>query len=200
MSRTALALERLAIGLAALALSVGLIAVLSGFFAGRDQAGVAAGTTTPPGQAFADQGDGHLRRGQTAPAYDSNPPTSGPHHIVLVERDAAPISDDQLLEALELGDVVLFYGGPQPPPALRALARAQAAPFSPALVAAGQAVILAPRPGTRGVIAVAWTHMLRAGDPGSAALRQFVAYWLGRGAHPPPPLPAAEGAKATRTR
>ena len=156
------ALERLAIVVASLALSVGLIALLSGFFAGRDQAGV-SGTASQLGEQFRDLGDAHLRPGQPHPAYDSNPPTSGPHVPEPVTRDNAELNNDQLLEALEQGNVVLMYGTRTPPPGLQSLAREVAGPFTPALAAAGQAVILARRPGTAGLIGLAWTHMVRVG-------------------------------------
>ena len=86
------ALERLAIVIASLALSVGLIALLSGFFAGRDQAGV-SGTASQLGVQFRDQGDAQLRPGQPHPAYDSNPPTSGPHVPEPVSRDNAELGN-----------------------------------------------------------------------------------------------------------
>jgi hypothetical protein len=175
------ALERLAIGVASLALSVGLIAALSGFFAGRDQAGVTAASPAL-GQQFPDLGDAHLRPGEPRPVYNSDPPTSGAHVPEPVLRDERELNDDQLLHALEVGDVVLMYGSRTPPPGLRTLAQAVAGPFSPALAAAGQAVILSRRAGTRGVTGVAWTHLLRVRSPSDPLLRQFADYWLGRGA------------------
>ncbi|HLJ04165.1 MAG TPA: DUF3105 domain-containing protein [Solirubrobacteraceae bacterium] len=181
MSRAATWLERVAIALASVALSLGLIAALSGFFAGRDQANLGA-VAGPPGQAFRDQGDARLTPGAPRPAYDSSPPTSGAHFPVPVLRDESRLSDDQLLEALARGDVVVLYPGPRAPPELEALARSLAAPFSPALAAAGQAVILAPFPGSTELTALAWAHLLRATSAGDPALRQFVEYWLGRGA------------------
>jgi hypothetical protein len=57
-----------------------------------------------------------------------------------------------------------------------------APPFTPALAAAGDAVILAPRRGTAGVVALAWAHLLRVRDASDPALREFVGFWLGRGA------------------
>ncbi len=57
-----------------------------------------------------------------------------------------------------------------------------APPFTPALAATGDAVILAPRPGTAGVVALAWAHLLRVQQPSDPALRQFIGFWLGRGA------------------
>ena len=177
------ALERFAIVVAALVLSIGLIAVLSGFFAGRDQAGVSDGSVVRPiGQTFPDLGHAHLHPGQPRPAYNSDPPTSGAHipEPVLLDRNIP--NDDQLLEALEMGDVVLMYGSGRPPPGLVALARKQAGRFTPALAAAGQAVVLAKRPGTNGVIALAWTRLLHVPSAADPALRQFVNQYLGRGA------------------
>jgi hypothetical protein len=173
-------LERLLIVVVALAVSIGVIAVLSGgLLAGRDDPGVSAGQSGP-GTRFRDQGNLHLRRGELRPVYDSDPPTSGPHVPVPVLKDHSELSDDQLLEALELGDVVFMYGNPQPPRGLAAIAEAVGGRFTPALAASGQAVILARRPGTRGVIALAWTHMLR--TLSAPDLRNFAQFWLSRGA------------------
>jgi hypothetical protein len=174
-------IERLAILLASLALSIGLIILLSGFFAGRDQAGV-SGAGTGPGQAFADLGHAALRPGQRRPAYDSDPPSSGAHLTRAVTRSGAPLSDDQLLSALEVGDVVILYGEGRPPAGLEQFARSVAPPFTPELASAGDAVILAPRPRTTGIVAVAWTHILRVQRASDPLLRQFVGFWLGRGA------------------
>jgi hypothetical protein len=180
-SRLVRILERIAIGIASLALSVGLIVLLSGYFAGRDQPGV-SGSGTGPGQAFADLGHATLAPGQPRPAYDSDPPTSGAHIAQLVTRDGARLSDDQLLQALQLGDVVLFYGSRQPPPGLEQFASSVAPRFTPALAATGETVIVAPRPGTTGLVAAAWAHLLHVSSPGDPQLRGFVEFWLGRGA------------------
>jgi Protein of unknown function (DUF3105) len=174
-------LERLAILLAALGLSIGLIALLSGFFAGNDQASLAA----PPsitGHRFRDQGDAQLSPGQRRPRYDSAPPTSGAHLPAAVTADEASLSDDQLLTALAAGDVVVLYGTPEPPPGLTTLAEALAPSFTPALARAGQAVILGRRSGTIGLVGLAWTHALRVRNPLDPRLREFAAYWLGHGA------------------
>jgi Protein of unknown function (DUF3105) len=179
--RISTALERVAIGVASLALSVGLIAVLSGFFASRDQAGV-SGAAGALGQQFPDLGHGHLNRGELRPAYNSNPPTSGAHIPEPVLRDGARLNDDQLLEALEVGNVVFMYGGRSPPAGLARLARSIAGPFSPALAAAGLAVILARRPGTAGVPGIAWTRLVRTRGASDPLLGEFARYWLGRGA------------------
>jgi hypothetical protein len=177
------ALERVAIVVASLVLSIGLIAVLSGFFAGRDQAGVSDGSVVRTiGQTFPDLGHAHLRPGQPRPTYNSDPPTSGAHIPEPILLDRNVLNDDQLLEALEVGDVVLMYGAGRPPPGLVALARQEAGRFTPALAAAGQAVVLAKRPGTNGVIALAWTRLLHVPSAADPALRRFVNQYLGRGA------------------
>jgi hypothetical protein len=175
------ALERLAIGVAALALSFGLIALLSGFFAGRDQAGI-SGSAGALGQPFKDLGHAHLNPSELHPAYNSDPPTSGAHVPILIHRDQRELSDDQLLEALELGDVVIAYGTSRPPPQLISVQRSLAGAFSPALAAAGQMIVLDRRPGTTGLIGLAWAHLVRVSSPGDPLLRAFVDYWLGRGA------------------
>jgi hypothetical protein len=102
-----------------------------------------------------------------------------------VLHDATRLADDQLLQALALGDVVVVYGAPAPSPGLRELTAGITGPFTPALAAAGQAVILARRPGTAGLIGLAWTHMIRVSAPQDPRLRQFLAFWVGRGAPPP---------------
>jgi hypothetical protein len=174
-------LERAAVILASLALSFGLIALLSGFFQSRDN-GQLAGSSGGPGRHFADLGDLTLRAGQLRPAYDSTPPTSGPHVLAIVTRDRQRLSDDQLLTALALGDVVILYGARQPPAALVRLADAVAGSFTPVLAAAGQAVILARSAGLRGFVGLAWTEMIRVRQASDLLLSRFAAYWLGRGA------------------
>jgi hypothetical protein len=181
MTKTRSAVEWVVIVLVALAIAAGAIALLSGYFAGNDTPGV-TGSSSGPGIPVKGMGDAHLRPGETPPRYTSNPPTSGPHVPVAVRKDGVELSNNQLLEALELGNVVLVYGSPAPPAGLEAVARANASPFTPALAAAGQAVILARRSGTQGVVGLAWTHLIRVATPTAPSLRQFIQYWLGRGA------------------
>jgi hypothetical protein len=179
--RLTIVLERLAIVVASLVLSIGLIALLSGFFAGRDHAGVSV-SAPPIGQQFPDQGDRLLRPGEPHPPYNSDPPTSGPHVPRPVTRDQVELTDDQLLTALANGNVVIMYGGRRPPRGLVALQRKIAGPFSAALAASGQAIVLARRPGTLGLIGLAWAHMVRVSAANDPLLTQFTQYWLGRGA------------------
>jgi hypothetical protein len=174
-------LERAIIVIAAVALAGGVIAATSGVFGGSDQ-GQLTGGAPGPGQAYPDQGDAPLSAGARRPAYDSDPPTSGPHFSRPVTRDQAPLSTDQLLTALQAGDVVVMYPGVRPPAGLTAWAASVAPAFTPALAAAGQAVILAPRPGTLGLIGLAWAHAVRVSTATDTLLGAFASYWLGRGA------------------
>ena len=177
-------LERLAVVLAAFVLAVAIIALLSGgLLAGRDAAGITGSTSSAGvGAGFADLGHAHLRPGQLHPPYDSTPPTSGAHVPVPILRDGTEVDDDQLLQALETGDVVFMYGSRQPPAALRTLATTLAPPFTPTLAAAGQAVILARRTGTNGVLGIAWTRLVHVRAATDPLLGSFARLALGQGA------------------
>jgi hypothetical protein len=157
------------------------------FFVARDDAPVGQSERqteiTGPGQAFPDLGARHISPAQRGRArYNSDPPTSGPHVAEAIRRDEIVLTTDQVLHALELGNVVLEYGSGAPPPGLKALAEdVSGGPFEPALVSAGQSVILARRPGTKGIVALAWRHLLRAPVADDPELRRFADFWLGQG-------------------
>ena len=158
-------LRGIGIGLLTLVVALGGFVLVLLFFEGRDESQVPDGTSDgrPPGQVVADQ-----RRAQ-APAP------------IRTDRDGTRLSEDQLLHALELGDVVLLYGTSTAPPQLRALQERLPGRFDPVLAANGAAVILANRPGTDGVTALAWKRILRARSASDPALERFADYWLGRG-------------------
>jgi len=176
-------IERLLIVVAAFAVAIAVIALLSGgLLAGHDTPGV-SGAASGPGVAFPDQGNAQLKPGQKRPDYDSEPPTSGAHLPSATTANGAQLTDDQLLQALSVGDVVFMYGTRKPPAGLAKVADGVApAAFSPALAATGQAVVLAYRPGTTGVIGLAWAHMVHVRSATDPTLRSFSQYWLGRGA------------------
>jgi hypothetical protein len=170
--------ERFGIGVAAIVLAAVLIALLSGYFTNHDP-GAVGGDIASVGTRFADQGDATLQPHALRPLYNSNPPTSGAHVRTPIERQDESFSDDQILTALAAGNVLILYGTRQPPEGLRALAHRLSAPFTPALAAAGQAVILGRRAHLKGLVALAWTHLLRQPQPDSATLTEFVDRWLG---------------------
>jgi hypothetical protein len=163
-------------GLAATACAV-LITIL----AARDSSQVSG--PAGPGVAEPDRGARHLGPSDP-PTPDSppdRPPTSGPHRPEPIEEQGTGLSEDQLLEALHLGNVVIVYDGDAPGDGLLAIQREVAGDFDPGLAAAGQAVILARRPGTIGVTALAWGRRLQASDETDPQLREFAEAWLGQG-------------------
>jgi len=107
---------------------------------------------------FSSRDEGRTANGRTGPG--------------VVDRAAV----DRLLRA---GNVELFYGAPADAVRLRALARSLGAPDTPALRAAGQAVVLRSDPGRRGVLARAWKHSLQARSAADPRLQDFVESWLG---------------------
>ena len=167
-------------GLVVLVIVVALagIGALFWYFTDQDSPTISA---KGPGQEFADQGSEHVSPGERVD-YNSDPPTSGPHVEEQTARDGTELSDDQILHLLEQGNVVLVYGDAQPPAALRRLAEEASGPYSRGLADAGQAVVLARRPGTEGVVALAWRHLLEVPSAGDPQLTDFIDYWLGQGA------------------
>jgi hypothetical protein len=98
-------------------------------------------------------------------------------------RDLPAASLARYRRALRAGNVVVVYGAPAAPPALTRLAAASnGGPVDSALEQAGQAVLLVPRPGTRGVVALAQVRVLRVPSASDPELARFVDAWLGRGA------------------
>lgn len=155
-------LRRLGLGvLTALVALAGFVLVIL-FFESRDSSDVgdSGGDANAPGQVVRDQ--------------------QRPRTPARIGRDAVALTDDQFLHALELGDVVLVYGTPSPPPELRALQNKVSGPFDPVLAANGAAVVLDRRPGTNGVTAFAWRREQQAASPADPALERFADYWLGR--------------------
>jgi hypothetical protein len=165
----------------ALVVAAGGIVGLIAFFATRDTSTFKE--VRGPGRELPDQGAARLAPGALRPRYNSDPPTSGPHASAPVSRDDVALSDDQILTALQTGNVVLVYSDRRLRRPLRRLADDVAGPFQPALAAAGQAVILDfdGTPRRAGVTAAAWRHLLDARSPTDPALRDFVDFWLGRG-------------------
>ena len=160
-----------------------VLAILAGalaLLAGRDDAGVDA-TAGGSGTLEPDHGARHLQPTDHVDRTAGPLPTSGSHHVVGVRADRRALSVDQVLEALELGDVVLTYPGRRPDPALVRVQRRVAGRFDPALAAAGQAVILVRSPGSGPATALAWRRRLRASRPSDPSLERFADAWLGRG-------------------
>ena len=148
----------------------GLIALAVAFNA-RDDPEVAS--ATGPGELQPDRGSGHDAAANAGDEF----PTSGPHRDELITRDRRRLTDDQILHALELGNVVILYDGAPP----TAVQEEVAGPFDAEVARAGQAVILARRDGAGPATALAWRHVYRADDASDPGLREFAEAWLGRG-------------------
>jgi hypothetical protein len=172
-------LRRALLALLGVVVAVAAVAAVFLVASGRDDSQLAA--ADGPGQLQPNHGASHAA---AAEPTGSEPPTSGTHLPQLVTHDRREISNDQLLQALELGDVVILYEAPQPPPVLARLQDEVAGPFDAELAAAGQAVILARRAGAGAATALAWRRILRVDDPADPALREFAEHWLGRGLQP----------------
>jgi Protein of unknown function (DUF3105) len=159
-------LRRFGLVAAGVAIAVaGLIALALAFNA-RDDAPL-SGAAQGPGE-LQETGEGEW-------------PTSGEHRSELVTRDRRELTDDQILSALELGNVVILYEGREPGAALTRLQADVAGPFDAEVAAAGQAVILARRAGAGPATALAWRRVLEADDAADPQLREFAEAWLGQG-------------------
>jgi hypothetical protein len=156
--------------------AIGLLVVLVLVLGGRDKAPVQ--TLQGPGEAFRDQCAAHERTDPST--YNSDPPTNGPHLPRLPAREQLS-GHDEMLHALELGDVVILYPQRTPPAALRRLQEDLSGPFDRDIAAAGQAVILSGDPGIAQVTGLAWRHRLVAADASDPGLRDFAEFWLGKG-------------------
>jgi hypothetical protein len=163
--------------------AVAVVVVLAGLagllllFSARDDAQIAA-APAGPGELQPDHGARHVEGAEAT--LPPTPPTSGPHAAVLVGRDRRELSADELLHALELGNVVLLYDERSPPASLVRVQEEVAGRFEAELAAAGQAVILGRYDGL--TAALAWRRILETDDP--AALREFAETWLGVGLQP----------------
>lgn len=86
-------------------LIVGLVVVIAVLLASR-------GTDeTTSVQRFPIQGQQHIKLGQTHPAYNSDPPTSGWHYDTPLDSGfhEQPAADELVVHNLEHGHVVVFY-------------------------------------------------------------------------------------------
>ena len=146
----------------------------------RDESQV-AGAPAGPGELQPDRGAAHDGPAQV-PAGEL--PTSGTHQPDLVTRDRRRLTDDQIIHALELGNVVLLYDAPDPGTALEAVQEEVAGPFDAELAAAGQAIVLARRTSAGAVTALAWRRMLQSPDSADPRVREFAETWLGAGMRP----------------
>ncbi len=148
-----------------------------------------------PGQFFPSQGHCHIGVDCPGPAsqyanfaYNSNPPTSGPHEEIFPSTLILdqPISKPMLVHLLEHGNVALLYNDKAPQDVVQQLkdyaTTYDKLPVSDvqAKLEAGQAVFVAPYPGmTEPIALVAWTRLESLSQYDQAEIDQFTKAWVG---------------------
>ncbi|HXU90652.1 MAG TPA: DUF3105 domain-containing protein [Methylomirabilota bacterium] len=152
--------------------AVVVIAVVVGYFAYRAQADL-------PGQKFLDQGNLHVQTvSEPHEAYNSTPPTSGPHlpYIAPWGVHTKPITDELQVHNLEDGGVVVQYNCECPELAekLAGIVRKY-----------DRYVILAPYPTMKSRIALtAWTRLETLDDFDAGRIERFIRAYRGIDHHP----------------
>jgi hypothetical protein len=143
-------------------------------------------------QSFASQGNTHIPLGSVSPvAYNSTPPTSGPHYENLAAWGLhdRPVRYEHLVHNLEDGGVVVYYQCEGGCPELAAELEALLEPY----LAAGQHVALAPNDPTwtdggsqplhadmgATIALTAWGKLLTMDAVDAAAIRTFVERYEG---------------------
>ena len=104
----------LGIGLATLLIIVGGVFFTNQQDSNQNQSSISAQTSTKPlmGEAITIQGETHIKRGESHPPYNSNPPTSGWHYgdgVGGAGIHDTEVPDELLVHSLEHGAVILSY-------------------------------------------------------------------------------------------
>jgi hypothetical protein len=151
----------------ALLLSALVVAVVVGYFAYRAAADL-------PGQKMPDQGNLHIAA-ESSPheAYNSDPPTSGPHlpYIAPWGIHTRPIARELQVHNLEDGGVMVQYGCECPDEVAR---------LRDVVKTYDRYVILAPYPGMKSRIALtAWTRIETMDQLDEARVRRFIDAYRG---------------------
>lgn len=109
-----------------------------------------------PGEPVRGMGNDHIAEGTRSPvAYNSTPPTSGPHYGSLARWGihGEPIPDELMVHNLEDGGVGVWYDCPQGCPELVEQLESVVEPYH-------EGVLMAPYPGMDSRIALtAWTRL-----------------------------------------
>lgn len=133
-----------------------------------------------PGQQFPDLGQQHVPTTETV-AYNSTPPTSGPHYDTpapwgIYRTD--PPQDEQLVHNLEHGGIIISYNPDQVDAQTLDQLQAQVRELSQI----NPRLILTPRPGLDPPIALtAWTYLQKLDRYNPEAIRTFYQAHIARG-------------------
>lgn len=105
-----------------------------------------------------DQGSNHINVGASHPAYNSNPPTSGPHYEKWADKDVykKQLSDEQLVHNLEHGYIWISYKPDANPEIVKQLED---------FYGLGKKIIVEPRKENDKLIALAAWNWLDTFDP-----------------------------------
>ena len=149
-----------------------VVALVVGYFAYRAQADL-------PGQKFPDQGNLHVQTvSEPHEAYNSMPPTSGPHlpYIAPWGVHTKPISNELQVHNLEDGGVVVQYNCECPELAEK---------LAGVVRKYDRYVILAPYPTMKSRIALtAWTRLETLDDFDAGRIERFIKAYRGLDHHP----------------
>jgi hypothetical protein len=131
------------------------------------------------GQQFPNQGRDHVSPGQPHAAYNSNPPTSGPHHPDPLRWGVydTPQPDEALVHNLEHGGIVVAYNCPDGCPALVEQLKDLVGQYR-------SKVVLLPRPNKDvpyRITLTAWTWLDGFDDFNAARIQAFIAAHKDRG-------------------
>lgn len=158
---------------------IGLVAL--GVVLAVGQFGRPTGTETAAarGQQFANLGQQHVAAGAPHAAYNSNPPTSGPHDPSPARWGVydQPVRDETLVHNLEHGGVVVHYNCPDGCPELVQQLKDLVGQYR-------SKVILAPRPNRdvpHRITLSAWTWLDGFDDFDAERIRAFIAAHKDRG-------------------
>ncbi len=133
-----------------------------------------------PVQQFADQGRDHLSAGTSYNAYNSNPPTSGPHAPAPAPWgvSATPLPKEVPVHNMEHGGVVIWLNCAAAPPLSQADCATMASQLGAIVrdaVAAGKLVVMTPYPDMEQRIALtAWRTLDAFAEFDEARVRDFI--------------------------
>lgn len=125
-----------------------------------------------PGDYFPSQGNYHLKAGEAFNAYNSNPPTSGPHDPSEVEWGIydQPQPTVKLIHSMEHGGVIIWYNCPGCEDIINRLKA-----ITKEYRDKNMRIILTPYPNMEARIAItSWTRLLKMDQINEDAIRRFI--------------------------
>jgi hypothetical protein len=133
-----------------------------------------------PGERVPDMGNQHIQEGEASPlAYNSTPPTSGPHYGGLAEWGvhSQPVPDELVVHNLEDGGVAIWYDCPDGCDELVNQLASVTDNYR-------EGVLLAPYPGMDSQIALtAWTRIDKFDTFDEQRITRFINAYLGDDHH-----------------